>query len=180
MIYYERGVVSLSDITYNNYILHNWSVMNTEVKDKVSLDTLNLTASRRAVLDIVMEAGKPMKAYDILSELQKVITHAKPPTVYRALEYLVTNNLLHRINEQNAFVFCQQESKCFHKHPTRFNIIFTCQSCGKIYEKSNNVLTAVVTEMAADLGFKADSKMIECPGVCADCQEKAATDTSAQ
>jgi len=146
---------------------------------KVSLDTLNLTASRRAVLDIVMGSNKPKKAYDILSDLQKVIPHAKPPTVYRALEYLISNNLLHRINEQNAYVYCQQEHKCYQDHPTRFNIIFTCQGCGEIREQSNNVLTAVVSEMAAELGFKADSKMIECPGLCKVCAEKPAEDANA-
>ena len=143
----------------------------TEVKEqtKISIDNLNLTASRRAVLEIVMGSEKPMKAYDILSDLQKVITHAKPPTVYRALDYLVKNHLLHRINEQNAYVFCQQHDKCFHDHPSRYNIIFTCQSCGAIHEKSDNVLTAVVSELAQAFGFKADSKMIECPGVCSQC-----------
>ena len=83
--------------------------MTTEAK--VSLDALNLTASRRAVLDIVLGSEKPMKAYDILSDLQKVISHAKPPTVYRALDYLVTNNLLHRINDQNAYFFFQHFSR---------------------------------------------------------------------
>lgn len=141
----------------------------------ISFDSLNLTASRRAVLDIVMGSKKPMKAYDILSDLQKVISHAKPPTVYRALDYLVTNNLLHRINEQNAYFFCQQEGKCFHNHPTRINIMFTCTECGVVYEQSNNVLTAVVSEMLTKLGFRADSRMIECPGVCKECDAKSAT-----
>ncbi|MEC8882170.1 MAG: Fur family transcriptional regulator [Pseudomonadota bacterium] len=146
--------------------------MNTEIKtkSKLSKDGLNLTASRRAVLDIVMGSEKPMKAYDILSDLQKVISHAKPPTVYRALEYLVNNKLLHRINQQNAYVFCQQEQKCFHDHPRRFNVIFTCQQCGQISEQSNNVLTAVISEMIDDISFKADSRMIECPGACKECQ----------
>ena len=140
------------------------------VENDSDLDrNLNLTASRRAVLDIVKNSAKPMKAYDILTDLQKVIAHAKPPTVYRALEYLVSKHLLHRINEQNAYVFCQQEKKCFHKHPQRFNIILTCSKCGVIEERSNNVLTAVLSEMVGELGFVTDSKIIECPGVCKLC-----------
>lgn len=143
--------------------------MNTKAEKKLSTDNLNLTASRRAVLDIVIESDNPMKAYDILSELQKVIPHAKPPTVYRALDYLVTRNLLHRINHQNAFVFCQQGDKCFHEHPIRYNIIFSCQECGLISEQSNNVLTAVVFEMSHDIGFKSNGRIIECPGICKSC-----------
>ena len=146
--------------------------MKTEMKteQKLSMDQLNLTASRRAVLDIVMASSKPMKAYDILSDLQKVISHAKPPTVYRALEYLVNNKILHRINQQNAYVFCQQGQKCFHDYPKRINAIFTCEQCGVITEQSNNVLTAIISEMIEDLGFRIDSRMVECPGVCKECQ----------
>ena len=146
--------------------------MNTEVKVKPKqlCDGLNLTASRRAVLDIVMGSGKAMKAYDILSDLQKVIAHAKPPTVYRALEYLVNNKLLHRVNQQNAYVYCQQDHKCFHDHSKRFNVIFTCEKCSEITENSNHALTAIICEMATDIGFLADSQMIECPGVCQKCQ----------
>ena len=141
---------------------------------KIAIDELNLTASRRAVLDIVMNSEKPKKAYDILSDLQKVIPHAKPPTVYRALDYLINNNLLHRVNEQNAFVFCKQSSKCYHSKAARFNMIFTCTKCGVIHEESNSVLTAVVSDMAASIGFRTDIKMIECPGICKDCASELA------
>lgn len=143
-------------------------------ENNVSIDDLNLTASRRAVLDIVMRSEKPQKAYDILSDLQKVIPHAKPPTVYRALDYLINKRLLHRVNEQNAFVACKQSSKCHHGHTHRFNMIFTCTKCGIIFEESNSVLTAVVSEMASTLGFRTDSKMIECPGICQNCASEIA------
>ena len=67
-------------------------------------------------------------------------------------------------------MYYQQDQKCFHDHPKRFNVIFTCQECGKISEQSNNVLTAVASEMIEDMSFKAEIRMIECPGVCKECQ----------
>lgn len=153
--------------------------MTTAVQEKSSTKGLNLTASRRAVLDIVMAAGRPMKAYDILSELQKVIAHAKPPTVYRALDYLIKHHLLHRVNDQNAYVFCQQDQKCFHNHPMRYNVLFSCQTCGSVKEESNGVLTAVISEMAADLGFRTHSRIIEYPGTCGACYKQQAPEKEA-
>ena len=143
--------------------------MSVATETKVSLEGLNLTASRRAVLDIVKGSKKPMKAYDILSDLQQVIPHAKPPTVYRALDYLVTNHLLHRVNAQNAFVYCQHHEKCFHDHPERFNVIFTCITCGAITEQTHHVMSNVMAEMTKAMGFMSDSHILECTGVCKEC-----------
>lgn len=133
-------------------------------------NTLNLTASRRAVLDILKSAGRPMKAYDILSKLQEVIKHAKPPTVYRALDYLVSNHVLHRVNNQNAFMYCQQHVECSQQQENRMSILFSCQLCGAVIENANHSLTAVIRQMTSSLGFKSDADMVECSGVCQNCQ----------
>ena len=133
-------------------------------------NTLNLTASRRAVLDILKSAGRPMKAYDILSKLQEVIKHAKPPTVYRALDYLVSNHVLHRVNNQNAFMYCQQHVECSQQQEKRVSILFSCQLCGAVIENANHSLTAVIRQMTSSLGFKSDADMVECSGVCQNCQ----------
>ena len=143
--------------------------VNVDVNE-AQQSTINLTVSRRAVLDIVMAAGKPMKAYDILTELQSIIKHAKPPTVYRALDYLVAHHLLHRVNDQNAFVYCQQQSKCYQPHAQRFNVIFSCQACGTIIEKSDDSMTAVMNTLTQALNFVSSSQMLECSGVCQACQ----------
>lgn len=143
--------------------------------EQTYIESLGLSPSRQAVLDIVAKAGKPMKAYDILSELQKVISHAKPPTVYRALEYLVSVNILHRINQQNAYMYCQAEKKCYLDKSNRYSMLFTCMKCGSVEEVSNNVLTSVVTEMATKISFQVDLKFVECPGACRSCQQESAT-----
>ena len=144
--------------------------MTVTVENTHAATSLNLTASRRAVLDIVKSAGRPMKAYDILSKLQEVIKHAKPPTVYRALDYLVTNHVLHRVNNQNAFMYCQQHVESSKQQEERVSILFSCQLCGAVIENANHSLTAIIKQMTSSLGFKSDADIVECSGICQDCR----------
>ena len=143
--------------------------MSVNVKNPSDTSALNLTASRRAVLDIVKSSGRPMKAYDILSRLQEVIKHAKPPTVYRALDYLVANHVLHRVNNQNAFMYCQQQAGCANHQDKRVSILFSCQLCGAVIEDVHQSLTSVIQQMTTSIGFKVDANLVECSGVCQDC-----------
>jgi Fur family zinc uptake transcriptional regulator len=68
---------------------------------------LRLTALRRRVLELVWQSHKPLGAYDILAVLSEQDgRRAAPPTVYRALDFLLENGLVHRISSLNAFVGC--------------------------------------------------------------------------
>ena len=65
-----------------------------------------LTAQRRRVLELVLGAGRPLGAYELLDALRREGGGAGPPTVYRALEFLVAHGLVHRIETLHAFVGC--------------------------------------------------------------------------
>ena len=67
---------------------------------------LNLTPIRRRVLEIVWRSHEPIGAYQILAELAKERDKAAPPTVYRALDFLIDAGLVHRIESLNAFGGC--------------------------------------------------------------------------
>ena len=95
----------------------------------------NLTDLRRQVLDLVLAHDGVVKAYQILSDLQQARGSAAPPTVYRALEFLVEQGILHRVEALNGYVVCRHLD-CAHP-----SVIMTCRDCGK------------VDEMAADEGF---------------------------
>jgi Fur family transcriptional regulator, zinc uptake regulator len=71
---------------------------------------LRLTPTRRRVLEMVLAADGPVKAYDLLDQLKAEQPGAAPPTVYRALEFLLENHFIHRLETLNAFV------SCFHPH----------------------------------------------------------------
>src|SRR5690349_12792813 len=67
-----------------------------------------LTAPRRRVLQLLLQAGHPVKAYDLIAAFGEDGSPAKPPTVYRALEFLSRLGFAHRIESLNAYVACRQ------------------------------------------------------------------------
>src|SRR5438105_11892694 len=65
-----------------------------------------LTATRRRVLEALTASHQPLGAYEIIDRLAASGPRPAPPTVYRALDFLVANGLVHRIESRNAFIAC--------------------------------------------------------------------------
>jgi Fur family zinc uptake transcriptional regulator len=126
---------------------------------------LNLTPGRQAILDMLCAAGKPLGAYEMIDRLVDGNGRRPAPiSVYRALDYLVENGLVHRLASRNAFLACA------HKHggsePTVFLI---CESCGGVEESGSSSIGAGLRALTVERGFKPNAQMIEVSGVCAGC-----------
>ena len=63
-----------------------------------------LTELRRLVLALILQAEGPLTAYQLLEQLQEIRKGAVPPTVYRALDFLIENHLIHKLERLNAFI----------------------------------------------------------------------------
>lgn len=127
-----------------------------------------LTAPRRRVLEQLLEAGQPVKAYDLIAAFGAGGPPAKPPTVYRALEFLSKQGFAHRIESLNAYVACRHSSSAEgeENHAAAFLI---CDCCGATREIDPAVLGSI--ERAADTaGFTVQAVTIEAHGLCADCR----------
>lgn len=119
-----------------------------------------LTPPRRRVLELLLEAGTPVKAYDLMAAYGD--ESAKPPTVYRALEFLARQGLAHRIESLNAFIACRLGESA---HAAGFLI---CDCCGAAREIAPpNADWAV--EAAARAGYVLSSVKLEAHGRCSDC-----------
>ncbi|OOL18814.1 Fur family transcriptional regulator [Bombella intestini] len=136
-----------------------------------------LTPVRRLVLGLVLSETKPLGAYDILSLLRVYQPRAVPPTVYRALDFLLEQGLIHRIERLSAFVGCRHRLDCedcctSHKawgvHRAQFLI---CRGCGQVQELEQDVVAAVLLQSARGQGFRAEAATVEIEGVCARCAE---------
>lgn len=123
-----------------------------------------LTDQRREVLALLLAAPGSMKAYDLLAEIQKQKPTAAPPTVYRALDFLVAAGLAHKLESKNAFVAC-----CDFEHP-HHGVMLICNQCHTVKELSDEVLEARLAEDAAAYGFSVAPQDIEVKGLCADCR----------
>ncbi len=124
---------------------------------------VRLTSQRRQVLEIIFSHEKPMGAYDVLDCLKQNLPQAKPPTVYRALDFLLAQGLLHRLESLNAFVGCIHPD---HLHASQFLI---CRECGLVEELESKSVDRTLDKALKDSGFEADAQVIEVTGRCARC-----------
>ena len=126
---------------------------------------LRLTALRRRVLELVWQSHKPLGAYDILAVLSEEDgRRAAPPTVYRALDFLLENGLVHRIASLNAFTGCNHPT---HVHQGQFLI---CRECHAAIELQSPNISDAVTNAAAEVGFAVEGQTVEIIGVCSGCK----------
>lgn len=125
-----------------------------------------LTETRRRVLELVWKSHQPVGAYALLEMLTKEGWSAGPPTVYRALEFLVRTGLVHRIALLNAFVGCSRPGQV---HAGAFLL---CSQCGAAAELDDESVSRAIVEAAGRLGFSVGRQTIEVEGLCPSCREK--------
>ncbi len=135
---------------------------------------VRLTAIRRRILEIVWRQHEPMGAYKILEILRTGNKKAEPPTVYRALEFLMENGLVHRIQSLNAFVGCRCPGE---QHEGVFLI---CRQCGIAGELPAPAVDNAVSELADAHGFSLAGINLEAVGMCPDCQAGAQDNDNAR
>ena len=83
-----------------------------------------LSKNQKIILEYIQKNKKPVKAYSILSNVQKKGINA-PPQVYRALDKLIEIGKIHKVESQNSFVACKT-SDCETPHATAFSIYDSC------------------------------------------------------
>jgi Fur family transcriptional regulator, zinc uptake regulator len=127
----------------------------------------SFTPLRRRVLELLIDAEGPAKAYDLMSQVSEDGKPAKPPTVYRTLDFLIRVGLVHKIESLNAFVACG------HAHDHGVSLFMICQACGKSIEVALDDVASRLREVADQAKFVAERTVIEMNGRCANCAKAA-------
>ena len=122
-----------------------------------------LTLLRRRVLELVWQRHGAVKAYDILDELGSGGGSGKPPTVYRALDFLIAHGLVHRLESLNAYVGCPVPDA---SHEGQFLI---CDGCGGVAEFAAPAIGQAIAEQAARQRFTVAGQTVEVRGTCRSC-----------
>lgn len=125
-----------------------------------------LTELRRRVLALIWESHAPVGAYAIMEMLRREGRRAMPPTVYRALDFLQEQGLVHRIASLNAFIGCSHPADA---HAIQYVI---CRRCGTVAEIENSAIGGAVAASARELGFDMTGQTVEIAGTCGDCLGK--------
>ena len=122
-----------------------------------------LTPIRRKVLEILLSHGRSLKAYELLDEIKLVQSNATPPTVYRALDFLVEQGLIHRLDAVNAWTAGHDAAGEPH------DLLIVCTSCGRVAELSDPALNAQLTQKVSDAGFVLTNPETELRALCQSC-----------
>ncbi len=126
-----------------------------------------LTPIRRKVLEILLEQGRSVKAYELLEEIRRVQPGAAPPTVYRALDFLIEEGLIHRLDAVNAW------SACLDAGGEPHDLLVICTNCGAVAEFSDPQLSRQLARKVATAGFVLANHETELRALCNTCHAQA-------
>ncbi len=126
-----------------------------------------LTPLRRRVLETLLASHSPLGAYEIIERSAARGARPAPITIYRALDFLMDNGLVHRIESRNAFV------ACVHNHASSDIVVFLiCERCGAVGEAPAKSVAEALKSAARAAGFAPQAPVIEIAGICAHCRNE--------
>ena len=134
---------------------------------------LRLTRVRRLVLEFLLDAKMPVKAYDILDALRHDAPKAlTPASIYRALDYLLHEGLVHKVGTLNAYVACAQTcaETCNQRHSPVFMLV--CPGCRKSREIHDPGLYQTIFSTMQQQGFQLQGDTVELTGICPGCAQR--------
>lgn len=124
---------------------------------------VQLTSIRHQVLELIWESHKAVKAYELLDRIKPQQSSAKPATIYRALDFLIEQGLIHRVESLNAFIGCRCSAD---QHE---QLLLICKQCQEVEERTATKVMQALSQEFAQANFVAHSKAIEIHGICAKC-----------
>jgi Fur family zinc uptake transcriptional regulator len=133
------------------------------VADECRARGLRLTPARGCVLDALLEEHRALTAYELLDRLRQAGLGKAPPIVYRALEFLVANGFVHRIEGLGAYVACAHGGD---RHAAAFLV---CRACRRVAETVVDGPGALLAAEGAAVGFTVERVTLEAEGLCARC-----------
>ncbi len=127
---------------------------------------VRLTPQRLEVLRLMTEQNSAISAYDLLDLLRVSEPQAKPPTVYRALDFLLEQGFIHRVESNNSYVVCHHFEEAQHS-----SAMLICDRCGAVNEQHAEGVEEILLALARNTGFALRHNVIEAHGLCTGCRE---------
>ncbi|EKO3510838.1 zinc uptake transcriptional repressor Zur [Vibrio fluvialis] len=141
--------------------------LTKQIEEICAARGVRLTSQRKRVFELICASKKASSAYELLEDLKQSEPQAKPPTVYRALDFLMEQGFIHRVESTNSFISCCSCNA--HKH---FSQLLICDQCCNVIELQDDSLIALLANNAEKHGFKIVNHVIESHGVCQSCSSK--------
>ncbi|HUI21915.1 MAG TPA: transcriptional repressor [Methylocella sp.] len=128
-------------------------------------DGISLTPSRQRILEMLSREGRPLGAYELIDRVaQATGKRPAPISIYRALDFLLENGLVHRLASRNAYLACG------HGHDAKEPIVFLiCDVCGEVVEATSAAMRGALSELAGEAHFAPRAQVMEVAGRCRLC-----------
>jgi Fur family transcriptional regulator, zinc uptake regulator len=124
------------------------------------------TARNKSVIEALRNVARPLSAYQLIDHLRGDGIWA-PATVYRALNHLIADGRVHRLESLNAFVACR------HQHHDALAVFAICEVCGCVTEFSEQHVVDRLIAWAKSTNFAVRGLILEIRGRCASCDQAA-------
>lgn len=135
-----------------------------QIEELCTARGVRLTTQRKRVFELICASPKASSAYELLEELKQSEPQAKPPTVYRALDFLLEQGFIHRVESTNSYIQC-----CSCNANKHFSHLLICDNCGNVIELQDDSLVALLANNAKEHGFTINNHVIESHGICQSC-----------
>lgn len=136
----------------------------TKIEQICAKRNIRLTPQRKAVIQLMLKADRAMSAYDLLDQLREIEPQAKPPTIYRALDFLIEQAFIHKVESINSYILCPNFDDLSH-----ISILFICNKCQTIHEEHSSVIEQALQTIAAERQFTIQHSILEIQGTCQSC-----------
>lgn len=144
--------------------VHDGDAFVSEVERLCGQRGLRLTPIRANALRLIADAGRPVKAYELLDQMKATHEATAPPTVYRALDFLLEHGFIHKLSSVNAYVGCHHPGAAQHAVP-----FLICDGCQSATELEDERIVELLDARARATGFVPQAQTLEVHGLCAAC-----------
>jgi Fur family zinc uptake transcriptional regulator len=126
---------------------------------------ISLTPGRRRILEILAREGRPLGAYEMIDKVAEATgKRPAPVSIYRALDFLLENSLIHRLASRNTYL------ACCHGHAAQEPIVFLiCEACGGVVEATSPAMLGALRDLVAEAKFSPRAQVMEVAGRCQAC-----------
>lgn len=139
------------------------------VRQECAQAGIKLTSKRERILTVLLTAGAPLSAYDIVERYREQYDEVLPAmSVYRILHLLVEHKIAHKLQTTNQFLACAHIT-CNHEHEVPQFLI--CDSCHGVEEVGlRRALVKELHQSVQKTGFEVANQQLELHGLCSRCQ----------
>jgi len=148
----------------NTHHHHDRESLVAHARQYCEANSLRLTPLRERVLALIADSTGPAKAYALLDQLKLNHDAAAPPTIYRAVDFLLEHGFIHKIESINAFVACPHPGQ---SHVAQFLL---CDQCKSAIEIDSSQLPELLNGIAKAQNFSAKKLVVEVHGLCSRCR----------